>query len=117
MVWLKVSAQKIAGTGDDVDKLKRIFAFVARKIEPADNPDDATAVLASGQGQRTALLLALLRAAGLDADPVALQLPTQPDPSSYDLSSWSTVAVATTIAGKEHYAIVDGNAVLDRLPP
>jgi hypothetical protein len=115
--WLEASAKKIAGAGNDDDKLRRIFAFVARKIEPADTPDDAEAVLASSAGQRTPLLLALLRGAGLDADPVALQLPTQPDPSTYDLSSWSSIAVRVRIAGKEHFAVVDNNAVLDLLPP
>ncbi len=114
--WLAECARRIAGGGDDAQKLARIFAFVARRIEPAGSPDDATAVLATGQGQRTPLFVALLRAAGLDASPVALQLATQPDPSTFDLGSYSVVGVRVRQGGREHFAIVDGNAVLDQLP-
>jgi tetratricopeptide (TPR) repeat protein len=115
--WLDACAARIAGAGRDDEKLRRLFAFVARRIEPDGGRDDATAVLATGQGVRTPLLLALARAAGLDASPVAIQLPIQADPSTYDTSSWSLVAVRVRHSGRESFAIVDGNAVLDQLPP
>ena len=120
--WLDDCARRIAGTGSDEDKLARLFAFVVRRIEPANAPDDAVAVLATGQGARTPLLLALARGAGLDAVPVALQLATQPDPATFDAGSWSIVAAKIRVGGdrdggRDSYAIVDGNAVLDKLPP
>jgi hypothetical protein len=115
--WLDACAARIAGDGDDEEKLRRIFAFVVRRIEPDTSPDAAAAVLATGQGARTALFVALLRGVGIDAAPVSLQLVTQPAPSTYDAKSWSIIAVRARAGGKDHYAIVDGNAVLDRLPP
>lgn len=114
--WLDDCARRIAGSGDDEDKLRRIFAFVARRIEPEASPDDADAVLAGGKGRRTALLLALLRGVGLDAEPVALQLPTQPSPATLDGDSWSILAVRVRVGDRAHYALIDGNAVLDALP-
>lgn len=115
--WLDEAAGAIAGTGEPAERLARVFAFVARRIEPANSPDDAVSVLLLGQGERTPLLLALLRAAGLDAAPVALQPTTQPDPSVPDGNAWRLVGVRVRIGEREHFALVDGNAVLDRLPP
>lgn len=115
--WLDACAERIAGAGSEADKLRRLFAFVARRVEPDGQLDDATAVLATGQGARTPLFLALARAAGLDASPVALQLGTQADPSTWDTGSWSVLAVRVRHSGRESFAIVDGNAVLDQLPP
>lgn len=115
--WLDECARRIAGSGDDEEKLRRVFAFVVRRIEPEGSTDDATAVLAGGKGRRTPLLLALLRGAGLDAAPVALQLPTQAPTSTLDGDSWTIVAVRVRTPQREHFALVDGNAVLDQLPP
>lgn len=117
--WLDASAERIAGTGSEQEKLRRLFSFVVRRIEPSDGggADDATAVLATGQGARTPLFLALARAAGLDASAVALHLVTQADPATWDNGSWSVVAVRVRHSGRESFAIVDGNAVLDQLPP
>lgn len=115
--WLDACARRIAGEGDDDEKLARIFTFVARRIEPGSTPDGASAVLATGQGRRTPLFLALLRGAGLDAAPVALQLPAQPDLSKFDASSWSLLAVRVRVGDRARFAIVDGSAVLDALPP
>ena len=114
--WLEEAARAIAGAGEPAERLARVFAFVARRIEPADSPDDAVSVLLLGQGERTPLLLALLRAAGLDAAPVALQPTTQPDPSVPDGNAWRLLGVRVRIGEREHFALVDGNAVLDRLP-
>ncbi|MBI1946463.1 MAG: hypothetical protein HYS27_12250 [Deltaproteobacteria bacterium] len=115
--WLVDVARVIAGTGDAEERLARVFAFVARSIEPAGAPDDAVAALVLGQGERTPLLLALCRAAGLDATPVALQLSSQLPPEVPDGNAWRISAVRVRIGARDHFAIVDGNAVLDRLPP
>lgn len=115
--WLDAAARHIAGEGSDTTRLQRLFAFVVQRIEPAAGDDRANTVLATGQGPRTALLLALARAVGLDAAPVALQLPSQADPATLDGSSWSVLAVRVRVAGRTHMAVVDGNAVLDALPP
>lgn len=114
--WLDECARRIAGSGEQEEQLRRIFAFVVRRIEPASSPDGANAVLAGGKGQRTPLFLALLRAVGLNAEAVALQLPAQPNPSTLDGDSWSLIAVRVKVGAAQHYAIVDGNAVLDQLP-
>jgi hypothetical protein len=114
--WLDECSRLIAGSGDDEDKLRRVFAFVAQRIEPEGSPDDADAVLAGGKGRRTPLLLALLRAVGLDAEPVALQLATQADPGTLDGDSWSIIAVRVRVGARDHVALIDGNAVLDQLP-
>ncbi|MCC7074843.1 MAG: hypothetical protein IT383_26265 [Deltaproteobacteria bacterium] len=115
--WLVDAARVIAGAGDDEDRLARLFGYVARRVEPASSPTDAVGALVLGQGGRTALLLALCRAAGLDAAPVALQLVGQLDPDVPDGNAWRVSAVRVRTKVREHYAIVDGNTVLDRLPP
>lgn len=115
--WLEDAALVIAGGGDPEDRLARIFAFVVRVIEPAAAPVDAVGALVLGQGERTALFLALCRAAGLEAAPVALQLVSQLHPDVPDGSAWRISAVRVRIGVRAHFAIVDGNAVLDRLPP
>lgn len=114
--WLEAAAHRIAGAGDPTQRFKRLFDFVVQRIEPVGQEDRAAAVLASGQGTRTALLLALARAEGLDAAPVALQLPGQPDPSTHDAASWSLLGVRVRTFGHEHIAVVDGYAVFDALP-
>lgn len=115
--WLVDAAGLIAGTGDDEERLARLFAYVARRVEPASAPTDAVGALVLGQGGRTALLLALCRAAGLDAAPVALQLVSQLDPAVPDGNAWRISALRVRTKAREHFAIVDGNSVLDRLPP
>lgn len=59
------------------DKVDALYRFVCRKVETEGGEQNAEAVLRAGTGDRTSLLLALVRAAGVDVYP-AMMIP--PDP-------------------------------------
>ena len=70
-VYETLTSLHLSETGGDVEKAKRLFRFVTTKID-STGPDWAMSpaedTLASGQGSRTMVLLALARAVGLRAE-------------------------------------------------
>ena len=116
--WLQLAATSIAGRGSDDERLRRIFRFVAERITEADSPADAVGTLATGQGQRLPLLLALTKAAGLQVTPIALHPTLLVDVEQPSLATFATPALVVDIGDQHHVlAVVSDVALLDRLPP
>lgn len=111
-------AERVAGRGSPAERWRRLFHFVVTRVEPSSSSSDALAVLASGRGTRTPLLLALARAAHLEATPIALHPPVSAPLDLPSGSAWPLTGVAVQVAGRTSLALVDGGlALLDELPP
>lgn len=116
--WLEEAARRIAGEGSLKERFARLFSFVVSRVEPASGPREATSVLATGRGDRAPLLLALARAAGLEADPVAVHVPVAAPLEVPTARAFSAVGVRAALPDGPSFAFVDGQlAVLDQLPP
>jgi tetratricopeptide (TPR) repeat protein len=117
--FLEHVAERIAPEGTPAERFARLFSFVARRIAPAAQPASAIGVLASGRGQRGPLLLALARAARLDARPIAVEGPASPPRDLPWAGRWPLLGVAAFREnGGASVAFVDGGlVVLDELPP
>ncbi len=115
--WLREAAVSIAGRGDDDERLRRVFRFVAERITEADSPTDAISTLATGQGQRLPLLLAMTQAVGLNAVPIALHPPLLVDVEQPSPAAFPSLAIAVGIGDRQHVvAVVSDVVLLDRLP-
>jgi hypothetical protein len=121
-LWLEETAVELAGRGPARERLERLFRFVASRVVEAPTAD-APATLATGRGQRLLLLLALARAAGLDARALAVHGRLDPalDIPSGRAFSTTVVRVAVGTVGRpDDVAIVaalDDALLLDALPP
>jgi hypothetical protein len=81
--WLEQTAVRLAGDGSPRARLERLFTFIANRVAEAGTAEAPT-TLSTGRGQRLVLLVAMARAAGLDAQLLALHSRLEP---SLDLPS------------------------------
>ena len=115
--WLKESAQRIAGNGDDDEKLRRLFRFVSESVLSAGDPDDAISTLATGRGDRLVLLAALARSVNLQAGFVAWHSPLSTPLEIPTSESFAGTVLAVDVGDVRHYiGTVGEGLVMDRLP-
>ncbi len=110
-------ARLVGGRGDDEERLRRIFRFVVERLTEADAPAEGIVTLATGQGQRLPVALALLRGAGLKVTPVALHPLLSGAVDQPTKTAFPTPALVVEIGDRQHVVAVVGDvALLDRLP-
>ncbi len=115
--WLTDVATEVAGRGSDLEKLGRLFQFVATHITEAPSPSAAPSTLATGRGQRLALLAALAEGAGLNVEYWALHPRLQPKLTLPSTSAFGTIVVAVDVDDRRAIvASFDDGLLLDRLP-
>jgi hypothetical protein len=125
-LWLEQTAVQLAGRGPARERLERLFRFVARRVDEAPTAE-APATLATGRGQRLLLLLALARAAGLDARALAVHGALDPGLDIPSARAFPTLVLRVAVGGAEPadgaaddvavVAAFDDGLLLDALPP
>jgi transglutaminase-like putative cysteine protease len=114
----KTVATLTAGAKTDMDKMKALFYFVSQKIRymgltpekdrPGYEPHDVCVTLGKQYGvcrDKAALLVAMLREAGLNAYPVLVNVGSRKDEEVPDANfNHAIVGVETS---KDHYALLD----------
>ncbi|MCP4499677.1 MAG: hypothetical protein GY822_06895 [Deltaproteobacteria bacterium] len=73
--WAKTLLDKLDVSGNDEEKLTRIYHFVTEQIASAPSPSQARSVFWSGQGQRAPLFEKLLDVADIAIEPFDLVTP------------------------------------------
>jgi len=121
-LWLEQTAVRLAGRGSPRERLERLFRFVASGVVEAPTAE-APSTLATGRGQRLLLLLALARAAGLDARALAVHGPLDPGLEIPSARAFATLVLRVAVGapdGPDDVAILaafDDGLLLDALPP
>jgi hypothetical protein len=121
-LWLEQTAVRLAGRGSPRERLERLFRFVATRVVEAPTAE-APATLATGRGQRILLLLALARAAGLDARALAVHGPLDPGLEIPSARAFATLVLRVAVGAPgdaDDIAVIaafDEGLLLDALPP
>jgi len=114
----KTVATLTAGVKSDMDKMKALFYYVSQKVRymgltpekdrPGFEPHDVSMTLAKQYGvcrDKAALLVAMLRVAGLDAYPVLVNVGSRKDEEIPDANF--NHAIAGVEMPKGHYILLD----------
>jgi hypothetical protein len=115
--WLVDVGATIAGRGTELERLERLFYFVASRITEASSPSAPASTLATGRGQRLPLFAALAAGAGLSVEYWAVHGSLSPTLTLPSSQAFGAIVVAIDVG--ERVAVVgsfNDGFLFDRLP-